>query len=104
MSIKEITDILESYTIPCTFSHFTSKVTPPFMVYLVPDSDNFSADNITYFSIKNLQVELYSRVDTITEEEKFEEFITAKNIRWEKVDQTWIDEDKVHLSRYNLYG
>ena len=50
MSISEAIKVLEDFGkdngIAVAFSHFTEEVTPPYMVYLVPATDNFNAENI----------------------------------------------------------
>ena len=89
MSIKEIINRLENYTVQCRFSHFSKEVAPPFMVYLVPDSDNFNADNKVYYSTKNVQLELY---------------FDNCGIIWNKSSQSWLDEEKVMMTVYSLYG
>lgn len=104
MSIKEIINRLENYTVQCRFSHFSKEVAPPFMVYLVPDSDNFNADNKVYYSTKNVQLELYTRENTLVEEEKLESYFDNCGIIWNKSSQSWHDEEKVMMTVYSLYG
>lgn len=103
MSIKEVISRLENYTVQCRFSHFSKEVVPPFMVYLV-DSDNFNADNKVYYSKKNIQLELYTRENTLGEEEKLESYFDDCGIIWNKSSQSWIDEEKVMMTVYSLHG
>ncbi|RGD86906.1 hypothetical protein [Thomasclavelia ramosa] len=74
------------------------------MVYLVPDSDNFNADNKVYYSTKNVQLELYTRENTLVEEEKLESYFDNCGIIWNKSSQSWLDEEKVMTTVYSLYG
>ena len=102
MSITDVIKILENYSIPCTFSHFNKPVTPPFMVYLIDSSDNVDADNKVYYQIEGIRLELYTRVDTIKIEKELEAYLTENGILWDKSAQTWIDEDKLIETVYNL--
>lgn len=106
MSISEAIKVLEDFGkdngIAVAFSHFTEAVTPPYMVYLVPATDNFNADNIVYAKITELEIELYSRVNVLQTESLLESFLTSNGFCWDKTSQTWIDEDKVTMSIYTL--
>ena len=102
MSIKELIDLLNAYDVKCSFSHFSQPVTPPFMIYLSPSTNNFNADNVVYYVDKSLTLELYTRVDTILEENKLEDYLTKNNVLWDKTSQTWIDDEKVMTSVYEL--
>lgn len=102
MSIEELIELLENYDVQCTFSHFKKPVTPPFMIYLSPSTNNFNADNVVYYVDKSLTLELYTRVDTILEENKLEDYLTKNNVLWDKTSQTWIDDEKVIMSVYEL--
>ena len=106
MSISEAIKIIEDFGkdngIAVAFSHFTEAVTPPYMVYLVPATDNFNADNIVYQGIQDLEVELYTRVDTLETESLLEKCMTESRFNWDKTSQTWLDEDKVLMTIYTL--
>lgn len=106
MSISEAINIIEDFGkdngIAVAFSHFTEAVTPPYMVYLVPATDNFNADNIVYQVVRELEVELYTRENTLQTESLLENAMTSSGFAWDKTSQTWIDEDKVFMSVYTL--
>lgn len=101
-AIKVLEDFGKDNGIAVAFSHFTGEVTPPYMVYLVPTTDNFNADNITYQVIRELEVELYTRENTLQTESLLENAMTYFGFAWDKTSQTWIDEDKVFMSVYTL--
>lgn len=104
MSIKELIDLLDGYDVQCAFSHFSKPVTPPFMIYLSPSTNNFNADNVVYFVDKSLTLELYTRENTLLQEEQLENYLTSNHVLWDKTSQTWIDEEKVMMSVYELNG
>lgn len=99
---EQIEALLEEYGLPYSFSHFSEATAPPFIVWVCPQTDNFNADNSVYFAIPSFEIELYSRVDVPNEEAKLETFLTSKGIAWDKISQTWIDEEKVMMTVYEV--
>lgn len=104
MLTSEIVNKIKEYNVQSSYSHFNNAIKPPFITYIIPESNNFSADNQIYFSneLDTVQLELYSRENVIEEEKKLETYLKENNIVWEKISQTWIDEDKLYMSTYNL--
>ena len=102
LTTDQIIKLLEDYDVQCTFNHFNEPVTPPYMVYNVSSTDNFNADNVVYHQIDTLEIELYSRVNPLEEERKLEKYLTDNGILWDKSSDTWIDEDKVMMSVYEI--
>lgn len=104
MLTEEILNKIKDYNIQSNYSHFNNAVKPPFITYIIRESNNLNADNKVYFSngLDSIQLELYSRVSVIEEEKKLETYLTENNIIWEKISQTWIDEDKLYMSIYML--
>lgn len=102
LTTDQIIKLLEDYDVQCAFNHFSEPVTPPYMVYNVSSTDNFNADNCVYHQIDTLEIELYSRVNPLEEERKLEKYLTDNGILWDKSSDTWIDEDKVMMSVYEI--
>ena len=106
MWTTEAVSLLEKFceenNIAFEFSHFVEKVTPPFMAYFLENTDNFSADNKVYYSVYELEIELYTRSNTLDIEHALERFLTANGIIWERNAQQWNDEEKVMMSSYSL--
>lgn len=99
---EQIEDLLEEYGLPYSFSHFSEATVPPFIVWVSPQTSNFDADNSVYFAVSSFELELYSRVDIPDEEAKLEAFLTSKGIMWDKISQTWVDEEKVMMTVYEV--
>lgn len=61
MTHEEDVDMLEEAGLPLAYDHFAEGESPdpPFICFLFPGSDNFSADNTVYAEFSNLNVELY---------------------------------------------
>lgn len=99
---ERLKQLLDEYDVPNAFSHFSTPQTPPFITWMCPQTDNFNADNSVYAVIPTLEIELYSRVNVVKEEAKLEAFLTEKGIVWDKSSQTWIDEEQVMMTIYEV--
>ena len=62
MTHNEIVEMLEETNLPIAYDHFAEGESPdpPFICFLFPGSDNFSADGRVYLKIRNVNVELYT--------------------------------------------
>lgn len=99
---ERLKQLLDEYDVPNAFSHFSTPQTPPFITWTCPQTDNFNADNLVYEVIPSLQIELYSRVDILNEEKALETYLTGKGLLWDKTSETWIDEEKVMMTIYEV--
>lgn len=103
MTITELEKILTNYSVQCEYSHFSTEVKPPFMVYLYDSTDNEHADNSTHYVERTFTLELYTRKQSvISESEKLEDYLTENKVRWERTSTNWIDEEKIMQSVYTL--
>lgn len=87
---------------PAVYSHSASPIEPPYIAWLVPQTNNFDADNQVYSVLERFRIELYSRVDILQEERRLETYLSQNGILWDKVSETWIDEEKVMMTVYEL--
>ena len=57
--MDKLLDILKSTGFPYAYDHFAEGEAPdpPFVCYLLPGSDNFSADGKVYYRISEVRVE-----------------------------------------------
>lgn len=62
MTHEEVMQMLSELKILYAYDHFAEGESPepPFICFLFPGSENFSADNIVYAEFLNLSVELYT--------------------------------------------
>lgn len=98
----KIKQILEAYNLPCSYSHFNDPIQPPFITWLVPETDNFNADNFVYQNISSFEIYLYSRLNVLEEEKKLEKYMTEQGIVWDKTSETWIDDEKLMMTIYEV--
>ena len=61
MTYEQIAEMMEEMELPFAYHHFAEgeSPAPPFLLFLAPGENTFSADNLAYFSCKQLDIELY---------------------------------------------
>ena len=99
--MDKLLDILKSIGFPYAYDHFAEGEAPdpPFVCYLLPGSDNFSADGKVYYRISEARVELYTDQKDLAAERKLEDALDACGIFYEK-SETWIDSEKLYEVLY----
>ncbi len=101
MTLEELAGMLEKTGFPFAYDHFAEGESPdpPFVCYLLPGSDNFSADGKVYYRISEVRVELYTDQKDFAAEGKLEDALDACGIFYEK-SETWIDSEKLYEVLY----
>lgn len=101
MPYEKIMEMLEEMGLPVAYHHFEEGEAPdpPFIVYLSPGSDNFSADGKVYFKIKELDIELYTDKKMPELEERLENILDAHSLFYEKTE-TYIESEKMYEVLY----
>ena len=99
--MDKLLEILKSAGFPYAYDHFAEGEAPdpPFVCYLLPGSDNFSADGKVYYRISEARVELYTDQKDLAAEGKLEDALVASGIFYEK-SETWIDSEKLYEVLY----
>lgn len=101
--MDELLKVLTESGIPYAYDHFAEGESPepPFICYLLPGSDNFSADGRVYFKINEVRVELYTDYKDLTLEKKLEGVLDAHGIFYGK-SETWIESEKLYEVLYSF--
>ena len=73
---------------------------PPFICYLLPNSDNFAADGRVYYKINDVHIELYTDFKNTELELKVEEVLDRYNIFYNK-SEVWIHSEKLYEVMYS---
>ena len=103
--MEEIVLLLEQLTgIPYAYSHFTEgeAPAPPFICYLCPGSDNFSADGRVYKKINDVRIELYTDKKEPATELRLETVLDSAGIFYNKTE-TWIESEKLYEVLYTFF-
>ena len=95
--MDELVNMIQEMDIPFAYDHFAEgeAIEPPFICFLLPGSDNFSADGIVYFKINEVHIELYTDVKAPVIENKVEAVLDKHGIFYNKTE-TWIEDEKLY--------
>lgn len=103
MTYQDIMSILSEINLPFAYDHFAEGESPdpPFVVFLFPSSDNFSADNKVYQKINNLRIELYTERKQPNIETQVETVLDTHEIFYDKTE-VWIAEERLFEVIYEM--
>ena len=101
--MEKLLSILDSIGIPYAYDHFAEGESPepPFLCYLLPGSDHFSADGKVYHKISEVRLELYTDYKDLASEQKVEDTLDAAGLFYNKTE-TWIDSEKLYEVLYSF--
>lgn len=101
--MDEIIKILEECGIPFAYDHFAEghATDPPFICYLIPNSDNFAADGIAYHKINVVHIELYTDKKDLAVEGRLEAVMDSHGIFYDR-SETWIASEKLYEVLYSF--
>ena len=101
--MDELLRMIRSMGLPFAYDHFAEgeSPSPPFLVYLLPESRHFPADGKVYHRITAVQLELYTdRKDP--ELECAVETVLDFNGVFYRRSETWIDSEKLYEVLYSF--
>ena len=101
--MEELLQILSETQIPFAYHHFAEGESPepPFICYLLPGSNNFSADGQVYYKINEVHIELYTDLKDLAVEQQLEEVLDEHGIFYNK-SETWIESEKLYEVLYTF--
>ena len=101
--MDELLKILKEMNIPFAYDHFAEGESPdpPFICYLLPESNNFSADGKVYKKISTIHIELYTDSKDPVLEGKIESVMDNHEIFYNKTE-TWIESEKLYEVLYTF--
>lgn len=102
--MEELLQILNETQIPYAYHHFAKGESPepPFICYLLPGSNNFSADGKVYYKINEVHIELYTDLKDLAVEQQLEDVLDEHGIFYNK-SETWIESEKLYEVLYIFY-
>lgn len=106
MNLSELNDELnsiEGFSEKVAYREFPENEAPdlPFICYLETGSNNFSADNHSYFKRKSIDIELYSKKKDLASEEAIENKLDELGLPFDK-DETYISSEKCYEVVYTV--
>lgn len=103
MTYEEINEMMQEIGLPFAYHHFAEGESPdpPFVLFLSPGENTFSADNLMYVSFKRLHIELYNDEKSPDTEERVEEVLHQHNIYYTKTE-VWIESERLYEVLYTM--
>lgn len=103
MSIDEIKQMLDEMGIEYRYHHFETEdaIAPPFLIWILPESNNFMADGITYRGIQELDLELYTDNKNFVLEKTVENILNIHEIPWNK-KEIYIESENMYEVLYEM--
>ena len=101
--MEELLQMLQEMLIPFAYHHFAEgeAVEPPFICYLLPGSNNFSADGKVYHKINEVHIELYTDLKDLAVEQQVEDVLDEHEIFYNK-SETWIESERLYEVLYTF--
>lgn len=105
--MEQLIAIMEETGLPYAYHHFAERESPgpPFAIFLISGSDNFSADGKAYYRIDEVNIELYTDRKDPALENRVETVLDGHGIFYQKTE-VWIDSEKLYevLYRFETEG
>lgn len=103
MTYDEIMALAQETGLPFAYDHFAEGESPdqPFLIFLFPHSDNFSADGAVYFKIDVLHFELYTDAKAPDVEAQIEAVLDQHGFYYNK-SEVWIEDEKLYEVLYEM--
>lgn len=101
--MDKLLEMLGEMQIPFAYDHFAEgeAPNPPFICYLLPGSNNFSADGVAYFKVNEVRIELYTDTKDLSVEQNVEAVLDQHGFFYEK-SETWIESEKLYEVLYSF--
>lgn len=106
MTLLELVNLLRSTGFPVAYSHFENTEenpapNPPFICYVIPDTENFKADNQVYHKISDVDIELYTDYKDFEAEKKIENVLDENKIPYDSYE-LYIESEKLFQKTYEV--
>lgn len=103
MTEVEIAQMIKSIGYPVAYHHFAEGQEPskPYIVYLYPGSNNFSADGIVYQSANQIDIELYTENKNLAAEKAVEAVLKEHGFFYEKTE-SYLETEKMFEVLYEM--
>lgn len=101
--MEKLIALMDEIGITYAYDHFAEGEgpDPPFICFLIPGNDNFSADGRAYYKIDDVHIELYTDEKNPETEYKVEKVLDKHDIFYQK-SEVWIDSEKLYEVLYQF--
>lgn len=103
VTYSEIKAMVKEIGLPSAYNHYAEGESPdpPYVLFLLPSTDDFMADGRNYSGITEVVIELYTDKKYPPLEKRVEDVLTAHEQPWDK-SETWIQSEKLYEVRYEF--
>ena len=103
ISHNDIVAMIQDMDMPWAYHHFAEGESPeaPFLVFLYPASDNFSADGRVYVKFNELNIELYTKKKDPEAELQVEDVLDDNGLFYQK-SETFIESENLYEVIYEM--
>lgn len=103
MTLEEIKTLMASTGMPSAYYSRPEKAAPalPYILFYLPNSENFGADDRVYARIETLNVELYTVHKDPEAEAAVEAVLNDAGIFWDKTE-TYINSESMYEVLYEM--
>lgn len=103
MTEQEVFKIVKAVGYLVAYHHFEEGQEPdkPYIVYLYPGTNNFSADGIVYQDINQMDIELYTEKKNLEAEKRVEAVLKEHGFFYEKTE-SYLDTEKMYEVLYEM--
>lgn len=101
--MDKLISLLQSLPYPFAYHHFAEGESPepPFLLYLIPSHDYFSADGRIYHKSMLVRLELYVDKKDIAVESMVESMLEKNDIYYQK-SSVWIESESLYETIYEF--
>jgi len=101
--MDRLVEMLGEMQLPFAYDHFAEGEgpEPPFLCYLLPGSNNFSADGVAYFKVSEVRIELYTDTKDLSVEQAVEAVLDRHGFFYDK-SETWIESERLYEVLYSF--
>lgn len=103
MTEQNIFQMFKMVGFPVAYHHFEEGQSPepPYLIYLYPETNNFSADGVVYQGINKLRIEFYSNKKDLYAERKIETMLNKHGFFYQKSEE-FIKTEKMYEVIYEM--
>lgn len=101
--MDKLVRIIKQIGLPFAYDHFAEGEAPPlpYICYLLPDSNNFSADGKAYYKKTRVNIELYTEIKDPSAEQRVEKVLDSNSLFYNK-SEVWIESEKMYEVLYRF--
>lgn len=103
MKLTEIKTMLGQTELSTTYYSYPIGEVPalPYLVWYLPNSDNFAADDKVFQRIEALNIELYTKTKDFATEAIVESILEAWDMVWDKTE-SYLDDEHMYEVLYEM--